>query len=331
MNEEHPFAQYVRILGRGKNVSRSLKYEEAEAAMSMILEGNVMPEQLGAFLMLLRIKEETPEEIAGFVQASKNAFDIPNGAADVDLDWSSYAGKKRQLPWFILSALALAGSGVKIFMHGAEGHTPGRLYTRQIMQDLGLPVVSTLGEATSVIAEQGMAFMPLADLSPKLEKIINLRPILGLRSPVHTIARMLNPLNAPYMLQGIFHVGYMDIHQGAAQILNQPHMAVFRGEGGEIERRPNKSLDVKTVHAGEMATEEWPSMLPEPRQPIDKELNVARLVSVWRGDEEDSFVDAAITGTIAIALKMMQKASSIEEATSQADQIWLARDRQRIG
>jgi len=330
MNQEHPFAQYVRILGRGKNVSRSLKFEEAEAAMSMILEGNVMPEQLGAFLMLLRIKEETPEEIAGFVQASKNAFDIPQGAADVDLDWSSYAGKKRQLPWFILSALALADSGVKIFMHGAEGHTPGRLYTRQIMQDLGLPVVSTLTQATSTIAEQGLAFMPLADLSPKLEKIINLRPILGLRSPVHTIARMLNPLNAPYMMQGIFHVGYMDIHQGAAQILNQPHMAVFRGEGGEIERRPNKSLDVKTVHAGEMATEEWPPMLPEPRQPIDKELNVARLQSVWRGDEEDTFVDAAVTGTIAIVLKMMQKASSIEEATALSEQIWLARNRQRI-
>ena len=330
MNQEHPFAQYVRILGRGKNVSRSLKFEEAEAAMSMILEGNVMPEQLGAFLMLLRIKEETPEEIAGFVQASKNAFDIPQGAADVDLDWSSYAGKKRQLPWFILSALALADSGVKIFMHGAEGHTPGRLYTRQVMQDLGLPVVSTLTQATSTIADQGMAFMPLADLSPKLEKIINLRPILGLRSPVHTIARMLNPLNAPYMMQGIFHVGYMDIHQGAAQILNQPHMAVFRGEGGEIERRPNKSLDVKTVHAGEMATEEWPPMLPEPRQPIDKELNVARLQSVWRGDEEDTFVDAAVTGTIAIVLKMMQKASSIEEATALSEQIWLARNRQRI-
>jgi anthranilate phosphoribosyltransferase len=42
-------------------------------------------------------------------------------------------------------------------------------------------------------------------LLPKLQEIIDLRPFMGLRSPVHTLARMLNPLNAPYMMQGIFH------------------------------------------------------------------------------------------------------------------------------
>ncbi|MDH5410445.1 MAG: glycosyl transferase, partial [Alphaproteobacteria bacterium] len=63
--EEHPFAQYVRILGRGKALTRSLTIEEAEAAMDMILRGEVLPEQLGAFLMLLRVKEEDGQEIAG--------------------------------------------------------------------------------------------------------------------------------------------------------------------------------------------------------------------------------------------------------------------------
>ena len=63
--EEHPFAQYVRIIGRGKNVGRSYTEEEAETAMDMILADQVEPEQLGAFLMLLRVKEETPEEVAG--------------------------------------------------------------------------------------------------------------------------------------------------------------------------------------------------------------------------------------------------------------------------
>ena len=53
--DEHPFAQYVRILGRGKTVGRSLTGEEAEAAMDMILANEVRPEQLGAFLMLLRV------------------------------------------------------------------------------------------------------------------------------------------------------------------------------------------------------------------------------------------------------------------------------------
>jgi len=48
---EHPFAQYVRILGKGKTGSRSLNEHEAEQAMSMILEGEATAEQIGAFLM----------------------------------------------------------------------------------------------------------------------------------------------------------------------------------------------------------------------------------------------------------------------------------------
>lgn len=69
---EHPFAQYVRILGKGKTGSRSLSYEEAYQAFTMILKSEVLDVQLGAFLMLLRVKEESIEELAGFVQATKD-------------------------------------------------------------------------------------------------------------------------------------------------------------------------------------------------------------------------------------------------------------------
>ena len=69
--QEHPFIPYVSILGRGKSNSRPLTIDEAKTAMAMILEGKALPEQVGAFLMLLRFKEETPEEIAGFVKAAQ--------------------------------------------------------------------------------------------------------------------------------------------------------------------------------------------------------------------------------------------------------------------
>lgn len=55
-----------------------------------------------------------------------------------------------------------------------------------------------------------------------LRHLIDLRPIFGLRSPVHSFSRMLNPFDAPVMMQGIFHRGFMDIHSGAAQLMNQP-------------------------------------------------------------------------------------------------------------
>ncbi len=62
MDTQHPFAKFIRTLGRGKQGSRSLSQDEAFEAMSMIMEGHIEPEQLGAFLMLIRVKEETSEE-----------------------------------------------------------------------------------------------------------------------------------------------------------------------------------------------------------------------------------------------------------------------------
>ena len=328
--EEHPFAPYVRILARGRTISRALTQDEAREAMTMILAGEVEQVQLGAFLMLMRYKEETPEEVAGFVEACRAALEAPPQVA-VDLDWSSYAGKRRQLPWFILSALLLAQSGVRIFMHGTEGHTPGRLYTRETLEVMGLPVASNLAEAAAHIAETNFGYVPLEGLSPVLREIIDLRPILGLRSPIHTIARMINPLGAPAMLQGVFHPSYTDTHQIGAQLLGQVHMSVFKGEGGEIERRPNKPLVVKSLHDGVASEAEWPPLLPATRQPHDDDMDTSRLTAVWRGDVEDDYAVAAVTGTVALALATMGRAGNPAEAQAQAEAMWQARDRGRLG
>ena len=60
---EHAFAPFVRILGKGKTGTRSLTLSEAEEAFGMILSGQAEPVQVGAFLKLLRVKEETGEEL----------------------------------------------------------------------------------------------------------------------------------------------------------------------------------------------------------------------------------------------------------------------------
>jgi anthranilate phosphoribosyltransferase len=323
----HPFARFTQILGRGKTLTRSLTEEEAEEAMGMILDGNVLPEQLGAFLMLLRVKEESPEEIAGFVRGARKKMALPSPLPNADIDWSSYAGKRRQLPWFILAALLMARNGWRIFMHGTEGHTPGRVYTRETLVQLGLPVAASFEEAAAHLNQHNFAYLPLEFLSPKLEEMIGLRPILGLRSPVHTLSRMLNPFGAPCILQGIFHPGYMDIHQKAALLLKQPHMAVFRGEGGEIERRPNKPCDVKTVHDGVLGEERWPAIFSEARQAPEEDMDIDRLTALWNGEIADQYGVAAVTGTVAIALRTVGRAADIEEAQRLADDMWNDRDR----
>ena len=103
----HPFADFLRTIGRGATLGRPLDEAEAEQAMGMILDGAVEPVQLGAFLLVLRYRTETPAELAGFVRAARARI-AERAASTVDLDWPSYADRHKQLPYFVLAALLLA-------------------------------------------------------------------------------------------------------------------------------------------------------------------------------------------------------------------------------
>lgn len=331
---EHPFAETIRILGKGKKGSRPLTQDEAYRAMKMILADEVLPVQLGAFLMLMRVKEETPEELAGFVIAARESFNLRGmgeksaGPALADLDWSSYAGKRRHLPWFLLSALLLTGNGIRIFMHGSEGHSAGRIYTQDVLKYLGLQHATSIEQAKQQLEEHNFSYLSLEHFCPKLHEIIELRPILGLRSPVHTLVRLLNPFDAEYSIQGIFHPSYRPVHQQAAALLNQPHMAVLKGEGGETERNPDMECLVQSVHNGELIDENWPALFIR-RHVKPASLDPEQLALIWRGVAEDDFAEASIIGTAAIALKLLGKADSQEQAHKLATEYWLNRDKDK--
>ena len=331
MTEEHPFAKYVRIIGKGPNLSRPLTNDEMYEAASLIMKGEIQPLQLGAFLCILRMRTEVPEEGEGFVRAVRDTLELPPTLPAVDLDWSSYSGKKRQLPWYLLAALLLADNGVRIFMQGTEGHTPDRIYSRVVLEFLGVTIAGSLTEAAEQITAHNFAYIPLAKLSPTLQDIIDLKPVLGLRTPVNTFGRMINPFAAPYELQTVFHPNYRDVHRDTAKLLGQPHMAVFKGEGGEAERRPHKSVQVQYLHDGVLSEEDWPALLPEESVKVDEDMDLSRLKRVWSGSEDDTYGSAAISGTIAIALRLMQRAATPDEAIDQARQMWASRDKAKFG
>lgn len=292
----------------------------------MIMEGHVEPEQLGAFLMLVRVKEETPEEVAGFVQAVRRHIQLPGNAPIIDIDWSSYAGKRRHLPWFVLSVLLLADNGYKVFMHGLQGRKDERIYTPTALEYLGLPISQSLAEAANTLEHDNFAYLNLDQLCPRLQQLIDLRELLGLRSPVHTVARMLNPFGAPYQMQGIFHPGYLEIHQGAAQILSQPHMAVIKGDGGEIEASPDSPCKLMSVHDNQTRNEEWPALLSS-RAVKPKTLKIENIKQLWRGTREDNYGEAAVINTLAISLYTMRKINKREDALNLATEMWISRSK----
>lgn len=323
---EHEFAKYVRILGKGKKSSRSLSEEEACTALTLILEHKVEPVQLGAFMMLLRVKEESPEELVGFIKATRrhlNAFfpsDFPS-----QVDWPSYSGKHKHHPWYLLAALALADQGIKIFMHGAAGHTQGRLYSEEVLAQLGIPISSTVAAAAVDIEKNNFAFSPLRTFCPVLHDIIDLRNTLGLRSPVHTLVRLLNPSQSAHLVTGIFHPSYRPLHQQAGLQLGYPSMAVFKGEAGEAERKPDARCLVQAINNGRLMDEEWPALMRE-RQAKAQSLTVPHLAEFWQGKVNDDYGEQAVIGTMAIILKQINQYENQADAMEAAQEYWAQRN-----
>jgi anthranilate phosphoribosyltransferase len=332
MATEHAFAPYVRALGKGKRGSRSLSQDEARDAMSMILHQQVEPEQLGAFLMLLRIKEETPAELAGFVEAVRHFHSYSAAQVsgiEVDIDWSSYAGKKRHLPWFLLSALTLADHGVKVFMHGAKGHTQGRIYSEDVLQQLDLPVAHSWQQVETQLSNSNFSFMSLQHLSPPLDHIINLRAILGLRSPVHTLTRLLNPLAAKHCIDGVFHPAYGPLHQQTAMLLKHPRSLTIRGDGGEAEVRPDSECELQWVDGQTSSSQIWQRQLSK-RDTQEQNLDPQRLRSLWREEKRDAqntYGEATVISTLACCLVLLGKAKEQPDATALATKWWQNRNR----
>jgi anthranilate phosphoribosyltransferase len=327
MTDEHPFARFIRIIGRGPRLSRPLAEEEMYDAARMIMAGEAHPLQLGAFLCILRVRAEDPAEGAGFVRAVRDVMNHPAALPAVDLDWPSYSGKVRHNPWFLLAVLALVNHGVRILIHGAEGHTAGRLYTRPVLEGLGFAPAGSVDEAADQITARGLAYLPLRHIHPVLQEIMDMKAILGVRTPINTFARMINPFDATHEIQTVFHPAYRDIHRHTARLLGRRNMAVFKGEGGEAERRPQKPVLVESLDNGQTRETTWPALLGDAgRYREEKDLGIERLRAVWSGKAGDDYASAAITGTLAIVLRLMHRAETVAQAHDLAETVWGERD-----
>lgn len=186
-------APYLRTIGRGKDGARPLDREAARTLMSMILDGRVSDLELGGFALAMRIKGESAEELAGFVEAAMaHGLSLPSPAANVGpaVLLPSYNGARKLPNLTPLLALLLAREGVPVLVHGLLDD-PGRVTSAAIFTALGLPPV---GDADGVVhrwSSGAPAFMALESLNRPLAGLLAIRRVLGLRNSGHTIAKLL--------------------------------------------------------------------------------------------------------------------------------------------
>lgn len=335
MSQGHEFSSILRTIGRGPNLSRALCRDEARLAMRLILDGQAEPAQIGAFLLLLRYRGETAAELAGMVAAARESLAVPPGSrapAAVDLDWPSYADRHRQQPWFVLAALLLAENGVKILMHGIAGAADGHAPTRPVLAALGLATSPSLAAAATDLARDDFAYVGLETICPPLHALFDMRPVLGVRTAVNSLARALNPLGAAHQVQGVFHPPYRILHQEVALLEGQPRAAIFKGGGGEVQRNPLKPCRVAWVRDGVAGEEDWPAVLPDDSYAWREESrDPARVAALWRGDIDLPAPVAAITGTTALGLAALGRVGDPAQAQAMAEAMWHDRPKAKYG
>ncbi len=326
---DHPFATYLRTIGKGPKLSRPLDEAEAEAAMTMILTDRVEAAQLGAMFLVLRLRGETPAELAGFVRAARQALP-PGRDGRAALDWPSYADRHKQLPYFVLAALLLAEAGYRVAMHGIAGAGPAT--TPAVLAALGVAPAVDFDDAARLLDDRGFAYMPLDRLHPALDHLFTLRPILGVRSPANTFARDLNPFGAAAQIQGVFHPAYIPVHQETARLLGQPRAAIFKGGGGEAQCNPDKRCRVGVVDDGILSEEDWPARTADaPHRWRDEGLDPSAVAALWRGTRAAPGPEAAIVGTAAIALRLLDPDLDQPAALDRAGALWREREKSKYG
>ena len=257
----------------------------------MLLRGEADPMQVGAFLMLLRYRGEDSGEIAAwFVEGARTATRVAD--AGVDLDWPSYgAGRTRGAPWFLLAALGAGRCGVPRADARHERIFRRHDVSAQALALLGLPrrrAIPTMpdGGSRRIVSPISRC----GPLCPAIDDLLGVRRLLGLRSPINTVARLLDPGDAPAGVDGVFHPPYIETHLSAAEILGRPRLLVLKGGGGEAERNPRRSVAVHLWVAGRGRAEQVLAPLtvgePDPQEPDPAAL--------WRGEQRHEETEARI-------------------------------------
>jgi anthranilate phosphoribosyltransferase len=228
--------QAIATVGRGVTKARALSPQQARDAMTVILAGKADPFELGAFLVAMRIKEETAEELTAFVQAAAPFMNEVPGPPPA-LVIPSYAGKRQTFPVVLASACVMAACGLRVGLHGHA--TPvDRMALADVLASLGVDAKAGPEAAAGHLARAGVAYVGIEAFFPVMHSMLELRHRMGLRSCFHTMARLVNPFGASDQMVGISHERTFDKYGHACHALGYRRVVAFRGLEGEAEPNP---------------------------------------------------------------------------------------------
>ena len=247
-----PLARSIRHLAFGEE----LPTEELSAAFDVIMHGEATPAQVAAVLMGLRVKGETPGEVAAVVRAMRRAMVALPAARPEELVDTCGTGGGSVATFNISTAAAFlaAGAGVRVAKHGNRSFTT-QCGSADVLEALGVGIEVPVPVMERALHEAGIVLMFAPLMHPAMRHVGPVRGQLAIPTVMNIVGPLANPASAGRQVVGVGDAGRVPLIAGALRELGSVHALVVHGEPGLDELSPLGPSRVVEIRDGELR--EW--------------------------------------------------------------------------
>ena len=209
---------------------KPLSFEEARAAFDVIMSGEATPSQIGGFLMALRVRGETVEEISGAVATMREKMvrvDAPEGAIDIV---GTGGDGSHSVNISTASAFVIAGCGVPVAKHGNRGLS-SQTGAADVLTALGIKIDLPAEAIGRSIREAGVGFMFAPAHHPAMRHVGPTRIELGTRTIFNLLGPLSNPAGVKRQMVGVFAPEWVEPLARTLKLLDAEKVWVVHGDG----------------------------------------------------------------------------------------------------
>lgn len=215
--------------------------------MGQILDDVAQDVEVGAFCIAMRIKGETADELAGFLDAVERRIHPIGAPPDTPvIVLPSYNGARKFPLLTPLLGLLLAQRGLPVVMHGMPTEDGRATTSGEVLQELGI-LESVAGVP---IGPGELRWLPTRKLSAGLVRLLDLRRTLTLRNSGHSLVKMVSPIHGKSLvLSSYTHGDYGHVMQETFMLRSQS-VLLFHGLEGEVMTEPRRLSETVFLKEG---------------------------------------------------------------------------------
>ena len=300
-----------------------LGLEDAAAVLSEIMAGNASEVQIAGFLVALRTKGETVEELAGLARTMRAMATHVSVSSDDLLDTAGTGGGRRTFNVSTTAALIAAGAGCTVAKHGNRSAT-GLSGSADVLEALGARIDLTPDAVARCIDDVGFGFMFAPAHHQATRYVIPVRRQLAVRTIFNFLGPLTNPAGASRQLIGVSDAAYLETMAGALALLGTKHALLVASEDGLDELSISAPTLVVEVIGSElrryMVSPEEVGLERAPAESIpggDPEENAQTARAIFEGERGASRDLAALNAGAAIYAG--GRAGTLEEGVRAAE------------